>query len=70
MSDFVKIAAENHSDLNIFSAVIALMENGLVYTRDSQRTADRIVKICQAELQRKLRKYDDAALRAHAAREK
>lgn len=45
-----------HANLNIFSAVIALMESGCVY--GDNNTARRIVALAKAETQRQLKRMD------------
>lgn len=57
--DFVKEAAVALSDLNIFYAVIALMDGGLVHA-PSHAAAARIIKLCQSEAVRCLNRYDHA----------
>lgn len=57
--DFVKEAAVALSDINIFYAVIALMDGGLVHA-PSHATAARIVKLCRSEGGRCLKRYDHA----------
>jgi hypothetical protein len=57
--DFVKEAANALSDLNIFYAVIALMDGGLVHS-PSHAAAARIVKLCRSEGGRCLKRYDHA----------
>jgi len=52
-------AAEAHSDLNMFHAVMALMESGLL-SSDCNTAAERIIKICQAESAKCLRRFDAA----------
>lgn len=61
LKDHVRIAARAHSDLNIFYAVIAIMEGGCVYgSPGSQQAADQIIQICKCVVQRNLRTHDDA----------
>lgn len=57
--DFVKEAAVALSDLNIFYAVIALMDGGFVHA-PSYAAAARIIKLCQSEAGRCLKRYDHA----------
>lgn len=66
MSDrkkFIQAAADARSDLNIFYAVIALMESSLVTSRHFPAEA-RIVRICKTEAQKALRAFDDAVTKA------
>lgn len=60
----VEVAAEAHSDLNIFGGVIALLEGGTVYTNGGQRTARGIIRLCKAEVCRQLVTYDKHAAKA------
>jgi hypothetical protein len=53
-------ACHAHTDLNTFHAVINLLEGGLLYDPRSNRAANAIIKICKAERQRHLRRYDKA----------
>ena len=54
----IKEAAEAHSTLTAFAAVVALMEGGLVYCPEAYKAEARIIKIANQEQQRMLRKYD------------
>ena len=47
-----------HTDLNIFHAVVQLMEGGLLYDTKSMEAASRIIAICQSQGARLLRAYD------------
>lgn len=55
-------AAHAHSTLNVFGAVVALLEGGLIYdgSGTGARTAAKIIAICNAEGQRQLKRYDKA----------
>lgn len=55
----VKDAAYAMSDLYIFGAVVALMEGGHLHSA-SYDAAAKIIKICQAEQQKRLREFDRA----------
>lgn len=60
-SQAAKLAAEAHSNLNLFASVLALMESGLVYgnSGDSQGvTARKIIALCKAETRKQLTVYD------------
>ena len=59
----LKLAAQAHTDLNIFAAIVALLESGCVYG-GSAAAVRRITKICQKEQQRQLRIYDDQTVKA------
>ncbi len=63
----IREAARAHSDLNIFASVVTILEGGHIYTPKSFSAVERIIKICRAEQQKRLREYDravDAAERA------
>ncbi len=53
----IRLAAEALSDLNGFHAIIAICEGGIFRT-PSYEVTSRIIKICMAEAQRRLRDYD------------
>lgn len=53
-------AADHHSTLNAFGAVIAILEGGTLYDPGSDRAALRIIEIAKAEMQSQLRKFDKA----------
>jgi hypothetical protein len=59
----IKLAAVARSDLNIFAAVMALMESSLV-SSDCHGAEARILSICRAEQQKCLRRYDTAVEKA------
>lgn len=52
-------AAEAYANLNVFAAVEGMMGGGLL-SPSYNAAADRIIKICQAEMQRQVRAYDAA----------
>lgn len=54
-----KKAAQAHSNLNIYHAVIALMEGGLLYD-GRHKTADKIVALCKQQASKELQIYDAA----------
>lgn len=56
-------ASVARSDLNIFAAVMALMESSLV-SSDCYAAEARIVKICKAEQSKCLSRYDAAIKKA------
>lgn len=62
----VKKAAESLSDLKIFGAVIAIMENSSLYT-PSHKAEARIIVICKTEITRRLADYDLATAQATGA---
>lgn len=63
--DHIVLAGQAHSDLNIFYAAIALMENGLLHA-PSHRGAERIIRICKCESAKRLAEYDRHVARALA----
>ena len=56
---FAKIAAQHHSNLNAFGAIIAICEGGLFYGTPITQV-QKIVKLAIVGEQRELKKYDDA----------
>lgn len=57
--DHVAEAAEALSDLNIFAAVVVLLESSLNHA-PTHKAGARIIKIAKEEQQRCLRRYDRA----------
>ena len=57
--DYVIEAAEAHSNLNTYQAVIALMEGGLLYG-GRESAAGRITKIAKDAAQAELLRFDMA----------
>lgn len=60
-NEHAREAAQAHSNLNTFGAVVAILEGGLVYGHgdgSAKTTANKIINICQAEMQKQLRMYD------------
>lgn len=51
-------AAEAHTNLTVFHAVISLMEGGHLYGNTPQQSAARIIAICKSEAHRQLRTFD------------
>lgn len=56
---FIEKAVKAHSDLNIFYAIIALMESSLV-SPDCYGAESMVVRICRRETQKCLVRYDAA----------
>lgn len=54
-----KKAAQAHSNLNIYYAVIRLLEGGLLYD-DRHETATRIISLCKQQAAEELVIYDTA----------
>lgn len=55
----VRAAAEAHTDLNIFAAIVVLLESSLTSAHCNGAEV-RIIRICQAEQEKCLRRYDAA----------
>jgi hypothetical protein len=53
-------AARAHTDLNIFAAVVAILEGGCIYTAEAKGTVSKIINLCQVEQRRQLELYDKA----------
>lgn len=62
--ELVAKAAGHHSTLNIFSGVISLLEGGTVADPGANTTSYKIIRLCKAECQRQLKKYDKAVAAA------
>lgn len=58
--DHIRAAAEAHTNLNVFASIVSILEGGHLYGATSDRTAQRIIEICQAEERRCLARYDRA----------
>lgn len=59
----IEAAAEAISDLNTFAIVVSTLENGHLHS-PSYKAAERIISICKAEQQKRLRDYDRAIEKA------
>ncbi len=57
-------AATALADLNTFATVVTILEGGHIYRPQSHGAARKIIKICQAEEQKLLGKYDRAVAAA------
>jgi hypothetical protein len=57
-------AAQHHSDLNVFHAILAILEGGVVYSQSGRVAAERIIKLCKEENQKQVRLYDNALRKA------
>ena len=66
-TDPIKTAAKAHSDLNTFASVVTILEGGHIYMPQSHTAVARIIKICKAEQQKRLRDYDRAVAKAAAS---
>lgn len=47
-----EMACHGHSDLNVFAAIQAILEGGVIYDTASLKSADRIIAICRREQSR------------------
>lgn len=54
-----KAAMDAHCNLNIFAAIVAILEGGTIYGGENA-AAKKIIAICQAEQQRQLKLQDKA----------
>jgi hypothetical protein len=64
VEDRIVAAAEAHTDLNTFVAIVSILEGGTVYTASGKCTAAKIISLCQAESQKQIKVYDRALDRA------
>lgn len=53
-------ACVHHSNLNMFAAVVELMENGMIQGKHATRNAQRIIALAKAAQQVELAGYDKA----------
>lgn len=58
--DYIKMAAEAHTNLNVFASVVSILEGGHLYGAYSDRAAQRIIKICKSEQDKCLARFDKA----------
>jgi hypothetical protein len=58
--DYVKEAAQAHSNLNIWAAVQALMEHSLLYGGHAQKAESKVVEIAKREQQKEFKRYEKA----------
>lgn len=68
IKEIVEEAAQAHTDLNVFGAVVQLLEGGLL-SSDSQPDDFRIIRICNSAEQKALHRYDAALAKLSAAQE-
>jgi hypothetical protein len=69
IDEVVVKAAQCHTDLNIFAAIVSILEGGVIYTPYARRTSAKIISICQKEQQRLLQNYDAARRLLEATRD-
>lgn len=67
VDDSVKKAVYAYSNLNTFGVIASILENGHLSGPQSQ-SAERILAICQKEMQRQLKLYDAALDQIEKAR--
>lgn len=60
----IKAAAVAMSDLNVFYAIIAILEGGTIHAK-SHNAANRIIGICHSESSKRLAEYDLATAQAN-----
>lgn len=58
----VRAAITAHTNLNVFAAVVAILEGGVIYGGDNA-AARKIIAICKKEQERQLAKFDAALIR-------
>jgi hypothetical protein len=60
MTDNAEKMARAHTNLNIWHAIITLLESGTLYNSGApdSNAAERVIKICKAETAKELRIYD------------
>ena len=63
----VEMAARAHTELSRFAAVTVVLEGGDIVSRTGQKTAEKIIALCEAEQQTQLRIYDAACEAINAA---
>jgi hypothetical protein len=59
----IRSAAVALSDLNVFAIVEKIVEGGSLHS-PSHRGAEKIIRICRDEMQKRLRDYDRAVAKA------
>ena len=64
MTDYTRDAMNALSDLNIFAAVVTILEGGHLYCTKSNKAADRIIQLCKFEQHKRLQEMDYAKARA------
>lgn len=63
----IEEAAEAHTDLTVFAAVMCLMENSMI-SRHGHGDEARIVRICKSAQAKALTRYDAAVARSKVSR--
>lgn len=63
----IKEPHHHHSTLNAFASVVNLLEGGVIHDPDAENeTAKKIIALCQKEIYRQLRRFDEAKRRESA----
>lgn len=57
---YAMTAAQAHTDLNTFGAVVAILEGGVIYTASGARVASQIIRLCKSQAIKQLKSYDAA----------
>ena len=60
----IEEAARAHSNLNTFASIVTILEGGHLYGWQTQAAEGKIIKICCAEQQKWLARYDRAVVKA------
>jgi len=65
MPKAVREITEHHANLNLWAAVVTLLESGGLYGGDEtqNRLRNKVIDLCKAEQQRQLRLMDRAVLK-------
>ena len=66
--EYIKEAAREHTHLNVFAIVKAVLESGAVYGGEEHAALQRISKICDNAIQRRLKAYDKYCALAEEAK--
>lgn len=59
-ADLAKLAADAHTNLNVFHAIVAILEGGTLYGPRPRRAKERIIAICQMAARCELAAMDRA----------
>jgi hypothetical protein len=64
--DYARLAAEAHTNLNVFHALANMVEGGTLYGARPQSAAAKIVRLCRYAAAKELAAFDHAMERIHA----
>lgn len=67
LADHASDAANAHTNLNTWGAVVTLLEGGHLYGGHNYSAVQRVIKIAKAQMQVHLAQHDMALLRAKRA---